>query len=300
MFKLRELLRLIGLDSTMLDFFDVRRKTMGGCTIRHDNEYCTFMDTMKYFGITYNTWHQLPKEKWQDIVSAEGYGITSLATFGLVIDHMMFVFSTGKPHWVVEPSGDETGINEVAFGPEAAFLYAYDNKENKVIHRRNIGQSGRPYGDAIGVEAMAIQYQFCPVPKDTATEADIRKHDEYMNSLLNDGKPEPESTGKVIEVEMFPNLTSEKEVVAINAMDEKDQFEHRAYMILRALHEQFSLRDLIALGQKQGYFGPEVMAQLYGRPNDGLPDADNMTIPQVLDGVRDSQEKFLRTLAGQE
>ncbi len=122
--------------------------------IRTESEFCLFIDTMRQIGIPVGFNYQLEKDKWQKIVSSQGYDITSLACLGISIGSVTFVFSKGQPQAAVV-DGEER-----AYGPEASFMFAYDSSKSEVISRRRINGDGNIVGDSFGLDAMASQYDF--------------------------------------------------------------------------------------------------------------------------------------------
>jgi hypothetical protein len=132
--------------------------------IRTNSDFASFIDTMRCLGIPVVTMWQLDKENWQDIIDQAGYCITSLACTGMKIGSMVFVFSSGPPHWACKNVNG--ACEEFEFGPDASFMFAYDLSEKKVVERRLIKfADGSVVGDLKAIDAIASQHHLGKVPR---------------------------------------------------------------------------------------------------------------------------------------
>lgn len=141
-------------------------------SISTSSEFSAFLELMRQMGVEFQTHHQLPKDPWQEIIDSQGYEITSLATWGQAIGSLMFVFSSGAPHWVLKNKNGEPV--EQTYGPDGALLFVYDMAQKRVIPRQQINPgTGQVRRTANSLEAMASRYGF-PVEHSDSFEAELQ------------------------------------------------------------------------------------------------------------------------------
>lgn len=132
--------------------------------VRQESEFCAFLDLMRCLGIEVQQVHQLEKDPWQELITSQGYNLTSYACSAFKVGSIFFVFANGQPHWTVEVVAGS--VVENSHGPESAFLFAYDEAKKEVISRHHINWGdGHRVGQTTGLAAMFSQYNIFPIPK---------------------------------------------------------------------------------------------------------------------------------------
>lgn len=122
------------------------------------SEWQLFLDALKVCGIPHS-WHHMPnytrEEEFQNILKDNGFNLTSHALVGLVVGDVMYVFSTGKAHWTTDEADREA--RHMGWGPDGAFVFAYNMNTKEVTQRTQMDTSGKSTG-LTGYEALASTY----------------------------------------------------------------------------------------------------------------------------------------------
>lgn len=121
-----------------------------------ESEFHVMLCALQTLGIPYKM-HWAPassnEEFHRKALKDGGFNLSVHCLTGVCIGNQMYVFSTGKAHWVGEHEGR---------GPNGAFLYVMDMEKNEIVYNRlKYLQSKSEFNWRVtGVHALASQYDF--------------------------------------------------------------------------------------------------------------------------------------------
>jgi hypothetical protein len=101
-------------------------------------------------------------------------------------------------------------------------------------------------------------------------------------------------------VKIFPDLTPDQAKRLETAVDAKQHAEYLCFMMLDRLSKSVPLEQLLKDCVRRGIVDEDVLQEFFGDPEDqesGCCEAENYTLPELLEHWHDSTEKMLRVVA---
>jgi hypothetical protein len=127
-----------------------------------------------------------------------------------------------------------------------------------------------------------------PTVIDLESALETNRKDEEM--------PEP------IEVSLLPTLTSAQSTELETVIKEKGHLEYLCFMMLRRLNQTCNLKQLLKLGVQRDIVDAGMVEEFFGdldkSDNAGCCEAENHTIPSLLDAWEETTEKMMKLMSG--
>lgn len=100
--------------------------------------------------------------------------------------------------------------------------------------------------------------------------------------------------------DIMPNVTAESAQLVVDLDEQKIRLAMDAVAMLEFLHKRCDLKGMLQRAAKNGLADEDIVEQCYGTDEDtrGVPEANGRTVPEIIDKVRELDERILATLAG--